>query len=69
VLHRNVHVDKFVEAKRTKDEDIIGDVHSLSAGAMIAAAAEHDDLVLPCDCTRVIAYCLQLSYGILVRQV
>jgi len=46
VLRRNVLVDKFVEAKRTKDEDIIGDVHSLSAGATIAVAAQHDDLVL-----------------------
>ena len=31
---RNLLVDKFVEAKRTKEEEIVGEVHSLSAGAI-----------------------------------
>lgn len=29
---RNLLVDQFVEAKRTKEEELVADVHSLSAG-------------------------------------
>ena len=50
MCRRNVLVDRFVEAKRTKDEDIIGDVHSLSAGALLPMDAVVDGRCMRCQC-------------------
>lgn len=33
-------VDQFAEAKRTKEEDVIADVHALSAGGLAGSAVD-----------------------------
>ena len=35
IMCRNLLVDQFVEAKRTKEEELVADVHSLSAGDLL----------------------------------